>query len=111
MMFGTQERFITGTSSPKIEKQKAPIRPMKGEIVGTATANKTAAVTSTVLKSNKVTMLIGYFEFSSFNLIKNSQIKGLHLICKHARAHFRHTFFTFINFVKLTNHRHTYLIT
>lgn len=32
-----------------MEKQKAPINPMNGEMVGTATANTTAAVTSTVL--------------------------------------------------------------
>lgn len=51
-------KLITGTSSPRIEKQKAPIKPMNGEIVGTATANSTAAVTSTVLKGNKVTMII-----------------------------------------------------
>lgn len=40
---------ITGTRSPRIEKQKAPIKPINGEISGTATANSTAAVTSTVL--------------------------------------------------------------
>lgn len=35
---------------PSIEKQNAPMRPMNGEIVGTATANSVAAVTRTVLK-------------------------------------------------------------
>lgn len=43
-------KHITGTRSPRIEKQKAPIKPINGEMVGTATANRTAAVTSTVLK-------------------------------------------------------------
>lgn len=41
---------LTGTKRPKIEKQKAPISPINGEIVGTATAITTASVTSTVLK-------------------------------------------------------------
>lgn len=40
---------LTGMSKPRMEKQKAPINPMNGEIVGTATANRTARVTSTVL--------------------------------------------------------------
>ena len=31
----------TGIKSPKMEKQNAPISPMNGPIVGTATANKT----------------------------------------------------------------------
>lgn len=35
-------------SKPKIEKQKAPITPTNGPIVGTATASNTAAVTITV---------------------------------------------------------------
>lgn len=34
-----------------MEKQNAPIKPMNGDIVGQATANKTAAVTITVLRS------------------------------------------------------------
>lgn len=38
-----------GMSRPSIEKQNAPIKPMKGPIVGTATANRTAAVTRIVL--------------------------------------------------------------
>ena len=38
----------TGISSPRIEKQNAPISPINGEIVGTATASKTAAVTRIV---------------------------------------------------------------
>lgn len=42
---------LTGIRSPRIEKQNAPIKPMNGEIVGTAIANKTAAVTRTVLNS------------------------------------------------------------
>lgn len=42
--------ILTGTKRPRIEKQKEPIKPMNGEIVGTATANRTAAVTRTVLK-------------------------------------------------------------
>lgn len=42
----------TGIRRPSIEKQNAPIKPMNGEIVGTATANKTAAVTRIVLKMN-----------------------------------------------------------
>lgn len=41
--------MLTGTRRPRIEKQKAPINPINGEIVGTATANNTAAVTRTVL--------------------------------------------------------------
>lgn len=41
--------LLTGTRRPKIEKQKAPISPINGEIVGTATAISTASVTSTVL--------------------------------------------------------------
>lgn len=45
----TQNKNITGTKSPRIEKQNAPIKPMNGEILGTATANSTAAMTSTVL--------------------------------------------------------------
>ena len=32
----------TGTRRPRIEKQNAPISPIKGPIVGTATASKTA---------------------------------------------------------------------
>ena len=32
----------TGIKSPKIEKQNAPISPINGPIVGTATASKTA---------------------------------------------------------------------
>uniref|UniRef100_A0A1B0DQL7 THAP-type domain-containing protein n=1 Tax=Phlebotomus papatasi TaxID=29031 RepID=A0A1B0DQL7_PHLPP len=35
----------TGHSKPSTEKQNAPIRPMKGEIVGTATARSTADIT------------------------------------------------------------------
>ena len=38
-----------GINRPKMEKQKAPIRPINGAIVGTATANNTAAATKTVL--------------------------------------------------------------
>lgn len=53
---------FTGTKSPRMEKQKAPINPINGEIVGTATANKTAAVTKTVLKkiktNNKITTVV-----------------------------------------------------
>lgn len=41
---------LTGTSNPRIEKQKAPIRPINGDIVGTHTAKTTAAVTRTVLQ-------------------------------------------------------------
>lgn len=37
-----------------MEKQKAPIKPINGDIVGTATANKTAAVTKTVLEINQI---------------------------------------------------------
>ena len=32
-----------GTKKPRIEKQKAPIKLMKGPIVGTATARRTAS--------------------------------------------------------------------
>lgn len=46
--------IITGTRRPNIEKQKAPISPINGEIVGTATASKTAAVTKTVLNKRKI---------------------------------------------------------
>lgn len=48
------ESNITGTKSPRIEKQKAPINPMNGPIVGTATANNTTAVTRTVLEKKCV---------------------------------------------------------
>lgn len=44
-----RKQILTGTRRPKIEKQKAPINPINGEIVGTATASNTARVTSTVL--------------------------------------------------------------
>lgn len=43
--------IITGNNNPKIEKQKAPINPMNGPIVGTATAITTANVTKIVLKT------------------------------------------------------------
>lgn len=39
-----------GMSKPRIEKQNAPINPMNGPIVGTATASSTDAVTRIVLK-------------------------------------------------------------
>lgn len=39
---------LTGMRSPKMEKQKAPISPINGEISGTATASATVAVTITV---------------------------------------------------------------
>lgn len=42
--------FLTGTNKPRMEKQKAPISPIKGAIVGTKIAKTTAAVTSKVLK-------------------------------------------------------------
>lgn len=42
--------YLTGNIKPSIEKQKAPIRPIKGAMVGTETAKTTAAVTKTVLK-------------------------------------------------------------
>lgn len=42
--------IITGINRPRIEKQNAPIKPINGEMVGTATANNTTAVTRTVLK-------------------------------------------------------------
>ena len=42
--------LLTGKMRPSIEKQKAPIKPMNGAIVGTETANTTAAVTRTVLQ-------------------------------------------------------------
>lgn len=38
-----------GINKPKIEKQNAPIKPMNGPMVGTATANRTAPMTITVL--------------------------------------------------------------
>lgn len=41
-----------------MEKQKAPINPINGDIVGTATANKTAAVTRTVLKIEQIPKII-----------------------------------------------------
>lgn len=41
---------LTGNIRPRMEKQKAPIRPINGAIVGTDTAKTTAAVTKTVLK-------------------------------------------------------------
>lgn len=44
---------ITGTKRPRIEKQNAPIKLINGPMVGTATANNTTAVTSTVLKETK----------------------------------------------------------
>lgn len=48
------KRILTGMSNPRMEKQNAPISPINGEIVGTATARTTAAVTRTVLKINDI---------------------------------------------------------
>lgn len=45
-----------------MEKQKAPINPMNGDMVGTATANKTAAVTKTVLKITQISVFWIYLE-------------------------------------------------
>ena len=45
---------LTGNIKPSIEKQKAPIRPINGAIVGTETAKTTAAITKTVLKNKKI---------------------------------------------------------
>lgn len=45
------DMILTGMINPRMEKQKAPIRPMNGAIVGTRIANTTAAVTSTVRRT------------------------------------------------------------
>lgn len=41
----------TGNKRPKMEKQKAPINPMNGPIVGTAIAMRTAMIARTVLST------------------------------------------------------------
>lgn len=41
--------IIAGAMRPRREKQKAPMTPMKGDIVGTATASSTHNVTIMVL--------------------------------------------------------------
>lgn len=50
--------LITGNMRPRIEKQKAPMRPMNGPIVGTQMAKTTAAVTMTVLKLIRIIRFI-----------------------------------------------------
>lgn len=42
---------------PKIEKQKAPIKPINGAILGHATANNTAAVTMMVLNGKWIDLV------------------------------------------------------
>lgn len=66
-------------SNPRNEKQSAPIRPIKGDIVGTAAARPTEATTSMDLRTNEKFLIEKFLETSHIQYSKREKV-NLHLV-------------------------------